>query len=504
MASPGSTESPRNEVHYPLDIPGTPFSRYVHSFTERDVHAYRIMSAHMNRHHGSMQPPLPRGSSSSSGTSTIRQPRVRFQEPDEVLRRREEERRRRKEVIRRREQAYYNRFLEQFLFSSPDPETEMYRCQDDTYIFLDDTVFPVNYRSSLSLCPPPASEGGIVLHMVMRHYLETDDSALRTWLAGLRGGINGSRLDGGCVVTPIWPECHLFDGGAIFPRLRRRLADKNIVTESLRCLDTTAAWPEPDGFSRYMLLPAHGNAKALLKKALLKSHVSESEKTSAKLPRWIRGLSKRRPVSLAEKEPSKLLPIKDFALDKCVKDFALDPGRGWNRDGHWSTGREDGWTVLPTGRREELKAAGVRFEEHLADLRYRSPAYSDGRHGRRRRRCTSLPPPGSFVCVAMTGVTGHDEPNAEIPGKGKAPEFDPAVVSLKPREDYQAYPRKQALAFGRGFRIEAGPEAPAEMSGNEEAPGPWLLIFPRMKLSQLDRRSRRRSLSRTRIEEMFD
>ncbi|KAM7187865.1 hypothetical protein V8F33_010979 [Rhypophila sp. PSN 637] len=311
----------------------------------------------------------------------------------------------------------------------------------------------------------------------MCHYLETDDSALRTWLAGLRGHdrrVDVSRLDRVSIVTPIqarWPKCHLFDGGAIFPSLRRRLVETNNVTESLRCLPVgktpTAAWPEPDGFSRYMLLPPHGSANALL---------LESPAPESLLHRIIARLKRRVP----KKKPSKFLPIKDFALDKCVKDFALDPGRGRNRDGHWSTGREDGWTVLPTGRREELKQAGVRFEEHLD--RSRSPAYSDGRHGRPRRRCTSLPPPGSFACVAMTR---HEEAPAETPGTVKASEEIPG----KGKEPAESLGNEEALA---------------KMPGNEETPAPWLLMFPRMKLSQLDRRSRRRSHSRTRVEEMFD
>ena len=98
-------------------------------------------------------------------------------------------------------------------------------------------------------------------------------------------------------------------------------------------------------------------------------------------------------------------------------DLSLNPGRGRNTDGIWATGRN------------------VR------------PRKGEGRHGRPRRRSTSLPPHGTFS-VAYIGA------------------------------------RAARYRYEDTSRL--------------------VILYPHMSLTQLDRRSRRRSLSRTRIEEQFD
>jgi hypothetical protein len=183
----------------------------------------------------------------------------------------------------------------------------------------------------------------------------------------------------------IQAELPLYDGGVFMPSLRRTL-EKAVGTGTRRGprdnrwlgkreqseFGTTASFPEERGAMRFIMQPCWNDRKNT-----------------------------------------------DMIRLGCSKklDLNLNPGRGRNRNGIWSTG------------------------QHQVS---RDEGTSQGREGRLRRRCASLPPPGSFT----TTYIGEHNP---LPSRA---------------------------------RIQ--------------------VTFPRMTLAQLDRRSRRRSLSRTRIEEMFD
>lgn len=255
--------------------------------------------------------------------------------------------------------------------------------------------------------------GGIstafIIDMVMLHYIENDDSALRAWIADY--GLLSVRSDQkhvGFEVSKgfadknkildkddisyiqkhqpnlaIQDQNPLFSGGTLGPSLRRGLDQydigihgkhrdprfKRMETPGPRNIESVPFWPERNSWPRHFLWPM--------------SRDQLKECTDFSLPDppwWTRG---------------------------SVLDFSIRPGRGLNRNGHWSTGQ-------PPRNRE-----------------------TDGRYERERKRCTSEPPPRSFASAEVDGSSIY-------------------------------------------------------------------IIFPRMSFSQLDRRSRSRSLSRTRIAGMFD
>ena len=248
-----------------------------------------------------------------------------------------------------------------------------------------------------------------ILDMVMLHYIENDDWAFRAWIAdtgyvtvrsdqthlGFEVVKRWKYLNKNCIsiVRKYQPNlaiqdcCPLFDGGILGPSIRRGLdqydiglhgKDRQPDFESLdipglpRNIESVPFWPERDPWPRHILWP-----QSIYR-------LRELGLSLSNFPWWTR---------------------------RSVLDLSIRPGRGLNRDGHWSTGQ-------PLRRRA-----------------------ADGRYMRERRRCTSEPPPGSFS-------------SAEIP----------AIYDLTGMD----------------------------------------IIFPRMTFSQIDRRSRSRSLSRTRIAEMFD
>lgn len=247
----------------------------------------------------------------------------------------------------------------------------------------------------------------------MLHYVENDDSALRAWIADIgHSAVRSDQARVGFEVVKgyktlseydisfirkyqpslaIQDRRPLFGGGILHPSIRRGLDQNDIglhgrdrqpdfysLDGSLfgfpRTVNSVPFWPETRGWQRHILWPKSSD------------RAREDTDTNPWWSRW------------------KLFRVPTL-------DLSTRPGRGLNRDGHWSTGRPP---------------------------RHGTP---DGRHERERKRCTSEPPPGSFA-------------SAEVPKV-----YDGSGIDL---------------------------------------------IFPRMTFSQLDRRSRSRSLSRTRIAEMFD
>ncbi|KAM7191318.1 hypothetical protein V8F20_009373 [Naviculisporaceae sp. PSN 640] len=378
MADSETDPEPRPETRfYPLDAPSLPFARYGHAgLTERDLMVHSIMAYYMN-------PTRPKA------PNPRRYMRCMDVECD-------------RSDISSHRVTHDMRVLTLCLFTyqeDQDCKTTDPMCQ----------YFPVSLEGPSSLCPPSTN---IFLDMAMRHYLETDDSAMRAWLADT-GWLEVPRAPPkhSIVAREVWDsegrsmrtmaeraqlrqdrslietlaDSRLYNGDILAPTLRRGLDELDIGMHKAsripafrlqdlhgpdRLWDSVPIWPEVEKYSRHMVIPEYG----------LRFYLA-------------------------------------FQLDRpkdSIKDFNINPGRGRDRDGHWSTGR-----ASPS-------------------------ATADGRYARGRRRCTSLPPPGSFA-------------SADIP------------------------------AYGR-LRL----------------PGELIFMFPRMRVSQLDRRSRRRSLSRTRIEELFD
>ncbi|KXX74210.1 hypothetical protein MMYC01_208980 [Madurella mycetomatis] len=389
----------RRVRHYPLDIPHAPFHRYEHRrLSARDIAVHRLMADFMNH---------------------TRVPGVFMDSP----------------ITPDRHKAFADPcrdlvVLESALFTTADEDTHVRLKvgQDERTQSTIVQGLPSNRECTMGEC---------LLDMAMRHYLESDDAAMRIWMSrtGLMRTPEGplppcvnakatdarrtrrekqvfSRTDleakrdkegkhladmqrvhwrGLQSAAGLQDELSLYDGGASLPVLRQRMDRDASGTYGARRRPSSLHWAldtrpvmiasvpaRPDTNIRFKLRPSWRIAA---------SHPPH--------PRW---------------------------LWHAALDVSLSTGRGRNRDSIWATERDAG---VPNGK---LSVGSVH----------------GGRNGRVRRRCTSEPPPKSFWSALLPVCNDH-------------PLFSKLQVT-----------------------------------------------FPRMTVSELDRRSRRRSLSRTRIEEMFD
>ncbi|KAK0643392.1 hypothetical protein B0T16DRAFT_459544 [Cercophora newfieldiana] len=403
-----STPAPR---HYPVDLPDAPFHRFEHRLTARDVMIHRIMSDIMK----------PSRVSPKTYDSYISHPATFGAVSSQD-----------------RELGADLRCVQKSLFT-------LYA---DTPLPKSSPMIPIVAHDYAGCCgirrlkleiegprnkPPLLCDQ--VLDLVRRHYFETDTAILRAWISNLgpvpipssgrrthaepqswsygishppsgeqpviifgarigrfpRAYGHWTRKDTAHIhavqsKTATQTRLPLYDGGVFIPYLRRSLEQKaavgtrrgprdnrwmlNQISSELGC---TVAYPEERGAMRFILQPS-----------------------------W---------------EEARLGEGRVELLRSKTLDMSLNPGRGRNSDGIWSTGQRPNWGKERGGQ---------------------------GRYGRLRKRSTSLPPPGSFTS-ANVGIHSPVPPFSQLQ-----------------------------------------------------------VIFPRMTLAQMDRRSRRRSLSRTRIEEMFD
>ncbi|KAH8880272.1 hypothetical protein GQ53DRAFT_755253 [Thozetella sp. PMI_491] len=426
-----SAEGPlKRDRYYPLDIPDLPFCRYDHRrLTARDIMVHRIMAEYMN----------PSRISPRIYDNYISYPNTfdPVKSADEQL-------------------GLDLQLLRKLLFTShaddnpPHTKPLVASLPPRNRPMPKGLHVPYVTRETATVVEGPRNRppilGDQILDLVTRHYLETDDAALRTWIAfarpqrmaaaqpaqpvqqtgrqgkasttrrgqfeefgkilneqGRREGKAWNQKDVDHLRTfqrqvGVQDELLLYDGGAFLPSLvQTRDEGSQGVNGTRRGVDLThwavtkrkymkrtndrlemPTWPEKNPDIRFILQPAwryRNDFKAMITDQM------------------------RRPL-----------------------DLGLNPGRGRNRDGVWSTGQ------TPSRREGKQDPDGV----------YR------GRQARIRQRSTSEPPPGSFTSANF-------------------PAADPSVTDIL-------------------LQVQ----------------------FPRMSLARLDARSRRRSLSRTRIEEMFD
>jgi len=403
------TPAPR---HYPLDLPHTPFHRYEHRLTARDIMVHRIMSDLMN----------PSRVAPKTYDAHVVHPAAfnPISSQDTEL-------------------GADLRCLQKMLFTSfadtPPPRnsplTAMVPSAHAQCCGIRETRINVEGPRNK---PPLLNEQ--VLDLVRRHYFEVDNTMFRAWISHL-GPVptpssgprthTGPRSWGYSIALPrpcLYPEL-LFraNTGRFHPRgyghwtakdtsHLQSLRDKVAVQTKLPLYDGGIFMPplrwifdhRAGGGTRRG--PGDNKWVANLNHAAIGSTASFPEE--CRTMRFI-----LQPVWEDRRSGLDILLMQQF----WALDLDLNPGRGRNRDGIWSTGQHPTW-----GENGDY----------------------EGRYARVRRRCTSLPPPGSFT-AAYIGAQDKQPPTSKVQ-----------------------------------------------------------LIFPRMTLAQMDRRSRRRSVSRTRIAEMFD
>jgi len=267
-----------------------------------------------------------------------------------------------------------------------------------------------------------------ILDLLKRHYYERDNAALRAWLTSL----SAKPCPG--TTAPRHFAWMLTGRGRYPPRfeLRVRIAESDWThheTENLRKMRPQLAvqqqLPLYDGGVFMSKLRRHMDGRAL-----------NGSRRGVKNNRWINDCPDNATnvmLGAVATLPGEYGTMRFFITSHWLErnfhstftinkfphykfDVSSNGYRGRNRDGIWCTGQDETWS----GRNKQ-----------------------EGRYGRIRRRCTSEPPPKTFMHAYLGSVEKSTE--------------DKVMIS-----------------------------------------------FPDMKLTEMVRRSRRRSLSRTRIEEMFD
>ncbi|KAK3390645.1 hypothetical protein B0H63DRAFT_466216 [Podospora didyma] len=422
-ASSDGSPSSTHTRHYPLDIPDAPFRRYEHRrLNAHDIMVHRIMEDYMN--------PSPATASMYDEWLLYPPPQFRNLELD------------------RDHKCLQNKLFTRHT-NIPKPK---YRPLSTKVPSLHESCCgkPPVWETVEGPRRAPPTMGDAVLNMVMRHYLETDDTVMRAWVSRASpprrpAGPKPSFLSAATAAQRSSPlareqmrmhfEISLLvqetGNENAFHSLRalshlRSLQSKVVVQDQLMLYDGGVFIPR---IRQGLDLNAIGMYGAL--RGMDQTHWTL--KPDVKLPRedWYRHQPEPPPLSLPawpEREPRMrfiLQPVwKDrLSLAESLRDskmcppldLSLNTSRGRNSGGIWATGRP-------------------RHMEQETQGRYRRPG----------RRCASEPPLGSFT-------------TADLPKPG--PFQNRACLQI---------------------------------------------VFPRMTLARLDKRSRRRSLSRTRIEEMFD
>ncbi|KAK0715257.1 hypothetical protein B0H67DRAFT_553820 [Lasiosphaeris hirsuta] len=399
--------------HYPVDIPNAPFDRYEHRrLTAQDILVHRIMADFMN----------PSRVTPGTYCAYLKKP-PNFNPIS----------------MQDKELGGDLRLLQKLIFTSyahqpPGKRDTLKIPKQDVRGWL-----PAGRITVEGPHNKPATIADQVLDTVMRFYFEVDDATLRAWItrSGPLRNNDGPRLHDG---VPPWRSRRL----AGLTRQHAAVMYFNTSSNLETNRDCAPFSPTDRGalgklapkvhLQDYFLLYDGGAFLPYLRRGMDKS-AGALNGTSRRLKRghWTADEPRHHAVYTPvwpERRGDGMRfimqsPWGDRDLDEhslrqpyyWKLDLCLNPSRGRNRDGIWSTGQ------YPAA--EKWKDEG-------------------GRYGRPRRRCGSEPPPGSFAA-------------ADFPLPSK-------------------------------FEIMARME----------------ILYPRMTLRELDRRSRRRSLSRTRIEDMFD
>ena len=423
--SSGSVENAPTR-HYPLDLPSLPFCRYEHrTLTARDIMIHRIMAEYMN----------PSRVKPHTYDSYIAFPndfdpvKAQCRQLGLDL-----------QVLRRTLYTSHSR-------DAPSPNSPLIASiPKRVHAASKPLKRPVEVRTDRAVKGPrnkPPTLGDLILDLVMRHYLETEDPALRTWISrarppqitrnasvaarpvqqtgrkgfarttrkgqfeafnellGIQARVNqkvwrkedAAHLASLRSQVAIQDQLSLYDGGSFLPQLVQTRDAGGIGPRGARGGVNVVHWSISEVRSGLESIPVWPEDDTGLRFILQQSWDSR-------------------------REPQHVL--KNDVVHRL--DISLNQGRGRNHDGIWATGR----------------ASSTRMGRPDADGVHR------GRRARIRKRSTSEPPPGSFAVASLP-----------------LPNLSTSTTHLQ-------------------------------------------LFFPRMTLAVLDAKSRRRSLSRTRIGEMFD
>ncbi|KAK3687688.1 hypothetical protein B0T22DRAFT_457818 [Podospora appendiculata] len=415
MASAGEESLTR---HYPLDIPSLPFDRYEHlPITERDILAHRIMASILkpSRLHAELYS-TPIGVPIDFDDFEVLGPQL----------------------------AADVHVLHKLLFTC-SIHTRRFFCHCEIHSpqgclvwlegilnfrcpchFDDETVWKSHPAVKQKRTQGKLTFGDVIMDLLNRHYFETDDAALRTWISlaasppvsqgpwtrtpSSRGyGMNRPYLAQQYRLRfnqymyrqgKTWSGNHeshvrairskmtaqkpreLYDGGAFIPGLLQHFFQFEFLAHEVGG-DVPGSRPNT---IRWTQLPGYQPVNPEKPPTSMRYILQEQ---------WTARIMRENMFSLGDES----LPL----------DLSLNRGRGRCREGIWSTRQRP-----------------------------------QGPNRRHRRRSASEPPEGSFMTADLCLLSPASDPNT--------------------------------LEF----------------------------VFPRMTLAQLDKRSRRRSLSRTRIQEMFD